>query len=114
MCLCQKEEISCGKDNTTYKSICQLRQANTELKHSGACTTPPTIVLSEEENMSLDEHERFALNCEAKAYPVPDIRWEFEGANGLFKTLPGNITLQQFIIEVSEYMFIAKLTDFLF
>ncbi|KAK6635125.1 hypothetical protein RUM44_000374 [Polyplax serrata] len=90
VCLCLKEEVSCGKDNVTYRSLCQLREAGTELEHVGPCKVAPEISSEPKDPATVPKEEKLALDCEAKGFPVPEIVWEFEGLNGLFKTLPGD------------------------
>lgn len=88
LCLCKDTSSVCGADNVTYDTSCLLKEAGAEFLHAGPCKSLPEIVTGPED-VSNFENERFALDCEVKGFPVPDVSWEFQAFNGFTHTLPG-------------------------
>ncbi|XP_076245157.1 insulin-like growth factor-binding protein-related protein 1 [Calliopsis andreniformis] len=89
VCVCMEQSPACGSNNKTYTTPCALHEQSMRLKspsslklqHLGPCESRPWIV-SPLENILTTSGQRIALNCEVKGFPIPDIFWEFQSADG--------------------------------
>ncbi|KAL0270317.1 UNVERIFIED_CONTAM: hypothetical protein PYX00_007773 [Menopon gallinae] len=91
LCICKHTETVCGSDNRTYDSVCEMKAEKADLRHYGPCLTKPAITTGPQATNTY-EGANFALDCEAKGYPVPTVTWEFQSFSGPMATLPGGYT----------------------
>lgn len=84
-----EQSSACGSNNKTYATPCALFEESMRLKspsslklqHLGPCESRPWIV-SPSKHVSSTPGHYIALNCEVKGFPIPDIYWEFQSADG--------------------------------
>ncbi|GFS44083.1 insulin-like growth factor-binding protein-related protein 1 [Nephila pilipes] len=96
VCFCVHQQHVCGSDGITYDNICQLTEARYSRRDglrvvsSEPCRKSPHIV-SSPQNISNTTGSYAILTCEARAWPLPTIRWE-RTRDGSLTKLPGNNT----------------------
>ncbi|XP_046341009.1 insulin-like growth factor-binding protein-related protein 1 [Haliotis rufescens] len=94
-CLCETDEIICGKDGVTYNNVCQMFAAEArsgkkiQIKKSGPCEPGATIVTPPEFTRNYTGGS-VVLSCEAVGNPTPNIAWLFTRVDGKSFSVPGD------------------------
>ncbi|XP_068221969.1 insulin-like growth factor-binding protein-related protein 1 [Palaemon carinicauda] len=93
-CECEQTGAVCGSDGVTYDTLCHLLEKTAENEELTAVSREPCkaapVIKSRPKDAVRPLGSIMVLDCEAIGFPVPDLFWELNMADGSSYKLPSD------------------------